>query len=147
MNNLEKIDFLNIHLTYEINSLKACFNPQVIFADNETQHFISQFKLECFLIHARCLIDFFYGPRQHDDVLAIDFVPSWNPNTIPIFTTVKTETNKRVAHLTEYRLRNPPFNWSIQLLLNVYNEIKQATLNFEMNLPQNLKMNITLPKL
>lgn len=64
--------------------------------------------LECFLIHARVLYDFFANDaRQTDDVAASHFIPSWSTANAKkmLGSTDKGRINKALAHLTISRIQ------------------------------------------
>ena len=68
--------------------------------------------LESFLLHTRVLYDFFCkprGPRNPDDVVASDFVPSWETGRsvkqCRYLSAEKDRLNKSLAHLSTLRVK------------------------------------------
>lgn len=73
--------------------------------------------LEGYLLHARNLIDFFYESKnpKPDDVLAIDFAPSWKTTRPPrseLLTMARQRMNKMLSHLTYSRRELKLFSWA-----------------------------------
>ena len=89
--------------------------------------------LECFLIHARNLLDFFVKPQNSrtDDVLARHFFENdtqWQQKEDGICTFVKKERDtihKTVAHLTYERINEK--TWDVR---RIFNELESAKLMF-----------------
>lgn len=84
--------------------------------------------LECFLIHARNLIDFFENNRKGvDDLTCINFVDRMgkpiNKSNIQLSSEIKTEINKNLAHMTARRHDSKVF-WKTGTILNEL--VKQA---------------------
>jgi hypothetical protein len=87
----------------------------------------SNLALECFLLHARVIRDFFRTHGSADDVLARDFL-----NRPPRFrlsllrsSTIRRRLNRGVAHLSYSRSRLGR-NWQVRTLLNEINQAMDA---------------------
>src|SRR3990167_6235337 len=58
--------------------------------------------LECFLLHWRNLWDFFLEPKKNNDVIASDYIATWEPGRpSPDF---KARVHKQLAHISKDRL-------------------------------------------
>ena len=83
--------------------------------------------LECFLLHARILRDFFRASSDPDDVIAQDFLGS--PITVEMSTlqsdTVNKWLNKKVVHLSHSR-PSLPRGWNTRHLLEEIDNAMQA---------------------
>lgn len=99
--------------------------------------------IECFLIHARNLTDFF-SPQlsaQNDDVLASHFFDnaevwkSHESNLCQYIKSQRSDINKTLAHLTYYRVK--PKQWEGA---RIYDELRKAkNLFFELLTPEQRK--------
>jgi hypothetical protein len=85
--------------------------------------------LESSLIHIRVLDDFLsrYAPARTDDVVAGDFLSSWEPRTC-LTQDERDYLNKRLMHLTTVRAEGPA-PWQLgkaRELMNNFREFLQA---------------------
>ncbi len=67
--------------------------------------------LECFTLHGRVLLDFFYSKPQQDDVVAEHYITNWNeicPDMHDGLKKLSYRVGKEVAHLTYARLKVVP---------------------------------------
>ena len=102
---------------------------------------------ESFLIHARCLMDFFNGDPRGDDLVASHFAPNWNPardggEELKWLTdNLDQFINKRVAHLTAYRQRVPKES-EPYFIETVQRDIQTVVERFLAQLPDDLRMAI-----
>ena len=73
--------------------------------------------LECFLLHARLLADFYLGRgRPETDIFARTFVPDWKPGELlPTVSGLVDDLDKRLAHLTERRL-GVKLDWDVDTM-------------------------------
>ena len=91
------------HLFYEIEMLRSTAELLGTGAFGDSQ--LANALIESFTIHARALIDFLYGERSRDDVLAEDFFPEgvWERPTPPAnldVDAIRRRVGKEIAHLT-----------------------------------------------
>ncbi len=94
----EKIDALE-HVFYEI---KMCLDTGTALINYRGPQLLQNVFLESFLVHCRCLIDFFEHPKsQDDDVLHKHYVGTVTIVNIPELD--REKLNKDVAHLTYTR--------------------------------------------
>lgn len=86
--------------------------------------------IECFLIHARNLIDFLENKRMHgDDLTCIDFIDEKKKKIdaieIKLANDYKEKINKHLSHMTKQRV-GEKIMWDMEYLRNqLNNEIKQ----------------------
>lgn len=101
--------------------------------------------LECFLLHARILRDFFLRhSRSHDDVMACDYFDEPNawwvavgtPNTV--FERLRERMDKQLAHLSLKRADylDEEYDWRSNDLAELYNAIRELNTRFHNSLPQ-----------
>ena len=101
------------HVFYEIWMFLAVIKELAIMPQTPQNSFCKNVCLDCFVIHLRNLLNFFYVPsknRKKDDILAEDFLKD-----IKIFKIKRTRysqlsytkirIDKQVAHLTYHRSR------------------------------------------
>ena len=99
--------------------------------------------LECALLHARNLLDFFYRkrPPKDDDICAGHFVDKsikgksgnwWRSCNLPYLKSKKTIINKSLSHLTYDRI-GAEYKWD---LVKIKDEIEAAYAEFFQLLPQ-----------
>lgn len=129
---LQKIAFE--HISYEIEMFEYA-GDQLLKGDLSTGD--KNAMLETFLLHARCLYDFLYPPKELriDDVLADDFfdnpdkLRSKIPPKLSISSYLKSRTGKEIAHLTYGRLNVTPEEkqWRVD---EVHNQIGEAMVIF-----------------
>lgn len=96
------------HISYEIEMFE-------IAAQRLAKQSLDQFEknafLEAFVIHARCLIDFLYPPKdlKSDDVIVDHFIDNkekyykFRPK-MNYLSNIRSRTGKEIAHLTYKRL-------------------------------------------
>lgn len=101
---------LRNHVQYELHMLQYLATsalPALPVGD------IANALKESLLIHARCLMAFFNSQPTKDDVVAKDYLPDWDPVVDGgpelqwLNDNLDRYINKRVAHITAYRLRVP----------------------------------------
>lgn len=95
--------------------------------------------LECFLLHARILYDFFtLDASRPDDVSASHFVAAWSPVNAKseLGSTDKVRLNKALAHLTTTRIEFDQMHagWDVDA---IWEEICGVTKRFLVSLPAN----------
>jgi len=95
--------------------------------------------LESMLLHTRVLLDFFYGNRCKDDIIAQDFVPNWNNLRPPLGPYLADDSqherlNKALAHLTLKRIDYDAGqkSWDVTAISS---EIGRVISSFIANLP------------
>ncbi len=92
--------------------------------------------LECFLLHARVLRDFFADDPRTDDVAAIYFVPQWSSDAAKseLNSVDKVRLNKALAHLTTARILYDQSHdgWDVDSMIN---ELCTVTTRFLTSLP------------
>ena len=99
MSDDEKKEWLNDHFVYEIEMLMFPSKIGIL------PPLLNNAMLESFLIHARCLFEFFYdeeNPKYTADARATHFVNNWKelrPKTVNI-EMIKKRTGRELAHLT-----------------------------------------------
>lgn len=107
----DKRMFLNKYFVYEVNMLISSY--RFILESNQTKNqFFKNISLECFVMHARVLRDFFNSKNKkyEDDALAIDFLKDDNnfyefiDSNKEIFDYLKNKSNKQAVHLTYTRM-------------------------------------------
>lgn len=110
--------FAREHVTYEVNMFLASF----LIAQNSD--IAGNLKAECFALHLRNLMDFFYldSPRS-DDVIAADYVTNWptiRPALTPTLDRARIRANKEMAHLTTSRITGTPKEkeWNMSAIRN-----------------------------
>ncbi|MFC1975657.1 hypothetical protein ACFLXQ_04605 [Chloroflexota bacterium] len=111
----EEIVTVKEHLLYELQMLLGTAKILVTIDPSNENDFqtvvIYNALLESFSMHARVLLDFLYNDKPHkDDVVASDFFDPdcWflkRPQKSPLLEKLHKNVNKRVAHLTYYRLK------------------------------------------
>ena len=91
------------HVEYEIGMFRWAINNLRQFAPSPLHDVV----LESFAVHARNLINYFYGGSGNDDILANDFIPDWEtirPPITPVLSEAKSKANKQLSHLSYSRL-------------------------------------------
>jgi|GEM_PF-703579 len=91
--------------------------------------------LECFLLHARNLYEFYYHSSFNDYARAVDFVPSWD-KTRPAKTEAIKEQESRInlelSHLTYRRIAGsaPEKRWNYGILYNNWLSVTKTFLEY-----------------
>lgn len=108
--------------------------------------------IESFVVHARALLDFLYGPAklQPDDVVADDYVDAamWatsRPQESASLEGVRSRAGKEIAHLTYKRLeRTDKKNWDFARIAADIGSLldKFVTLVPVSNMPDNVRSDI-----
>lgn len=85
-------------------------------------------SVESSSIHLRSLIDFFYRPRNGDDVTALDFLNGgihWKPAEPQLFTDAHARAYKELNHLTQFRKSGSPKDkdWDTAKLLEAIDTV------------------------
>src|SRR5437763_63202 len=101
------------HISYEIQMFVQSYKK---LRHGNLDQYENNSTLETFLIHARCLLDFLYPPKNFkpDDVLADDFFINQNtlrdalPVSLSISAYLKRRAGKEIVHLTYNRLNLTP---------------------------------------
>lgn len=94
--------------------------------------------VECFLLHARVLRDFFCrSGHRTDDLTASEFVSGWSPPPASDYQTLyreKDRLDKALAHLTTTRVQydNGGKEWDLE---TIRNELETIILRFVADLP------------
>ena len=103
-------------------------------------------SLECTLLHARNLLDFFCGKKSSkDDLRASHFVPKsqglsyWTSSKLSYIESRREDINKSLSHLTYTRSLQKPL-WNLQ---KIQQEIDEAYNEFLSLLPKNERSNWT----
>lgn len=102
------------HLTYEGFMLSGTTQlieqgfPPSDRVEPTVREVVRNALLESLLVHIRVLDDFLSmeAPARPDDVVAVDFLPSWEPRRC-LTAEERTYVNKRVMHLTAVRGAGP----------------------------------------
>jgi hypothetical protein len=119
-------DYSGEHLWYEVRMFfevgpraEGYSSPMVEFYDNA--------MLECFALHLRTLVDFFYPEDAHvteDDIVAsfyydTEHKPADFPSRSDLLKNAKDRANKHVAHLTKQRISGHSFDkqWDTKPLM------------------------------
>lgn len=109
-----EVDDMVRHLQYEIESFLALARFEVPRAEvHQASPVVRNALRESLLIHARCLTDFLSQRPTRDDLVARHYVPDWDPEAdggaelLWLKRDLDRYINKRVAHLTGYRVRVP----------------------------------------
>ncbi len=125
---LEELRGMAGHIQYEIDEFRNAIRKLDGLKESSADW---NSTIELALLHFRNLRDFFGNTRSKmDDVLAKDYIGSWQPKSDPIFEQTREDINKRLAHLTLARLSpwNPPLkdmNGAIEALISDFE--KQLT--------------------
>ncbi len=96
------------HLKYELEMLQDV--ASVLSVGHQYPRTVGNALVESFVIHARGLIMFlYYAPREDDDVMAVDYFPEgeWEtmrPEMPPVLRNTLVRASKEVAHLTTFRI-------------------------------------------
>lgn len=122
----EVLDASLEHLRYEWDMLRKTYYE--LSAPCAHQEPVKYALLESFLIHARCIYDFFYkshdNNKRHDDVLAIDYLAEdvvqdrLRPKPPGEITDCLERINKEVAHVTASRVDRESLgkDWNVESL-------------------------------
>ena len=99
---------------------------------NKQDKFISNALLECALLHARNLLEFFTGKISHknDNIIASHFVDK--PPKLPYLESLRNDINKRLSHLTYTRVKAGK-EWDLP---KISDEIEAAHAEFLNFLPE-----------
>jgi len=107
------------HVWYEVDELRKAVQKlsELKKADSEWNT-----AIESFLLHFRNLRAFFFGKgHKTDDVYAKDYIVGWNATPDPIFDKTKDDIDKRLAHLTTWRLKT--FSWPVKEMDDAIEEL------------------------
>ena len=117
--------FASRHLPYELEQLIACAEMLAapspgVAANSDFAPYVNNALLESFLVHLRTLDDFLGARRgrrgdRPKDVLAIDYLPRWNPRRF-LDAATRDAVNAQLAHLSVDRKRGVDVQWSYVLL-------------------------------
>lgn len=103
------------HVAYEVEMLvltgrellsRGLGDLSIAVSPSDAERLLNNVLVESFLIHARSVDDFLtcsQSKRRPGDVLALDYSDGWTPSTV-LASSVRELINRRVAHLTIYRL-------------------------------------------
>jgi hypothetical protein len=148
---IDETNALTGHLVYEIEMVSELVNRFVRFrlhlgsglsSDDVYQAEVADLSgrnadIDSFAIHARVLVDFFFGGREGEDAIAADFFNTdadWyavRPKQSGILKRVNTRVGKEIAHLS-YRRKDPAQAWSYSL---VWGELAKVIEAFVDNVP------------
>ncbi len=121
----EELQGMAEHVQYEIDEFRNAIRKLAGLKESGPDW---NSRIELLLLHFRNLRDFFLDTtRIKDDVLARDYVDSWNPKPDPIFDQTREAINKRLAHLTLTRLWpwNPPLKEMNGAIESIISDFKQ----------------------
>lgn len=106
------------HLNYEWRMVRASATA-VENASSAGDIWATNIALECFLLHARVIRDFFAGRANRNDVLAKDFLTVRPRVQLPLLRsrTTRTRLNRGIAHLSFSRSRLGR-DWPVRRLLS-----------------------------
>lgn len=91
------------HLCYEIEMFRTCF---LILKNGTNNQFERNMHIECFILHARNLLEFFKN-KNHSDVDPRRFTnTSYNPDGNFINNSLERKMNQQISHLTSDRIKN-----------------------------------------
>jgi len=122
-------------LGYEIGMFRE--SSKALLSGIKLADFYHNLVVESFVIHARVLIDFFYGKRQHpDDMIAKDFFSEdvdWvniRPPLTRVLQEAKTKANKQLAHLSFTRLKLKSKNEKGWKIFEIFNDMNKVINSF-----------------
>ncbi len=106
------------HVRYEVNSFRAAVsklleldNPATRSPGEDRDVSTRNAWIHSLGVSARNLIDFFGTDPSKDDVVAVDYVPTWTQAEggpeLERLLDWKKVLNKRLNHITAYRIRQP----------------------------------------
>lgn len=141
-------ELLKKHLNYEIGMFfgLAAIIPRVAGAEPEVVNAIK----ESLLIHARVLMDFFGPTRTKDDLMAFDYIDDWNSEShggaelVWLEDSLGRYIDKRVAHLTAYRVRVPKAD-DAQYIADVVRNMSAVMCVFHRGLPDHWRRQLRFP--
>ena len=105
------------HIYYELSMMHAAKTAlqRIPTMRSPEQNALRNAWVESFLVHARSLMDFLGDPIRAigDDVVAAHYVSEWTkndaePELTRLAARLRSHVNKRVAHVTAYRVRVEP---------------------------------------
>lgn len=113
---------------YELEMFRIAFERR----SNEQDNFFSNVMLECALLHARNLLEFFTGKSNKDNIIASHFVNE--PPQLPYLKSLWNDINKRLSHLTYTRVKaEKKYRWNLS---KISDEIEAAYSEFLDFLPE-----------
>ncbi|MFA6098809.1 MAG: hypothetical protein WCV50_03475 [Patescibacteria group bacterium] len=144
LQNSDKKAWLIEHFAYEDDMLNFSFNKIFECLKQQEQKSL-QMALECFLLHARNLLEFFYYRKNGKSYIrAIDFIESkqWEkllPKKTARIIKLQKRIDNELMHLTDKRISGipPEKSWDIDILLDFI----VLTKIFKKNLPNEYKFN------
>lgn len=99
------------------------------FIDYAKSPWVSVLILEGLLLHTRNMLGFLFGAAaRNDDILAVHFLPSWDPGRCDFagpspkrlpHAELGRLLNKHLSHLTYTRVEEPRPAWRLQLAIDV----------------------------
>lgn len=103
---------------YEFNMFKLAVKAHINLASRypAIQEILKNVTLESLLVHARNLIDFFFGPPiEKDDIRAFHFIKGdrlWHPSKSEYLKNIRLDIHKNLSHLTYSRVsKKPIWDW------------------------------------
>jgi hypothetical protein len=117
------------HVRYEVDELRKAVQKLSILKKDDSEW---NNAIESFLLHFRNLRAFFFGEgNKPDDVFAKHYIAGWNPKKDSIFDNTKVDIDKRLAHLTTWRLITFSLGWSAK---DMYEAIEKLVSEFKKGL-------------
>jgi hypothetical protein len=113
------------HVRHEVDEFRKAIQRLPTL---EEDHPDRKSTIEVALLHFRNLRDFFFAPGKTDDVFARDYIASWNPEEDAIFQATRRDLNKRLAHLTTWRLKEE-LPWKLDRMNSAIEELVSNFLN------------------
>jgi hypothetical protein len=98
----QELEAMAGHVLYEQRMWQWSVERLVEIREENAEH---NGLIEVFLLHSRCLTEFFQSQPRQDDVVAGHYVPGWKPHgSVTFLSSAMAATNKRWGHLSLYRL-------------------------------------------
>ncbi len=114
-----ELEQMTEHVQYEVDELRKAAQKLSKLKKEASEW---NTAIESFLLHFRNLRAYFFGKgHKPDDVFAKDYVAGWNPIPDPVFDKTKDDIDKRLAHLTTWRLN--AISWPVKEMDNAIEEL------------------------
>lgn len=126
LSDLELAAYADEHLVYELQMLLFAGRE---LAKSSCRGSMRSALIECFVIHLRNLIHFFFmSPTYKDDVAAIHFCANWKATIPTILENAKRRANKDLSHLTLNRRSGTPPDkpWDIAATFESVQDVAKA---------------------
>jgi hypothetical protein len=125
-----ELEKLAEHVRYEVDELRKAVQKLSKLKKEDSEW---NAAIESFLLHFRILRAFFFAEGNNgDDVLAKHYVAGWNPTKNSVFENTRVDINKRLAHLTAWRLNTFSHGWPVK---DMWEAIEELVSEFKKSLP------------